>query len=265
MFQLAYIVFELFQALFGSAHRPGGPGEFRGQFGVAFTPLGDAFAHLFDLGAQRLQPGARLLGLLAGVLSVGNTCAQQNQHECAYKGSTAKHGRDYICNNFARIRATGPCKSCASTTFFASPDYIMEQFQEFVANNPFLWAAVIIVLIALAVTETLRHFKGQRPITTAEAVRLMNTRDAVVVDTRSSSDYDKGHLLNARHVPLAGIEGRAKEISKATDQTIICYCGTGTTAPQAADKLRKLGYTEVHALKGGINAWKADGLPVTSK
>lgn len=141
----------------------------------------------------------------------------------------------------------------------------IEQFQEFVINHPFLWAAVLVVLVALAVTEAMRHLKGQRPITTAEAVQLMNTKDAVVVDTRSAGDYDKGHILNARHVPMAGIEGRAKEISKTMDKAIICYCGTGTVAPQAATKLRKLGYTDVHALKGGINAWQADGLPVTSK
>lgn len=141
----------------------------------------------------------------------------------------------------------------------------MDQFQEFVISHPFLWAGVLVVLAALAVTEVLRHFRGQRPISVTEAVQLMNTKEAIVVDTRSAADYKKGHILNARHVPMAGIESRAKEITKATDRTIICYCGAGTVAPQAATKLRKLGYTEVHALKGGINGWQADGLPVTTK
>lgn len=141
----------------------------------------------------------------------------------------------------------------------------MDQFQEFFVNHPFLWAGVIVVLVALAVTEALRHFRGQRPISVQDAVRLMNSKDAIVVDTRSVSDYNKGHILNARHVPMAGIESRAREISKATDRTIICYCGAGTVAPQAAAKLRRLGYTDVHALKGGINGWQADGLPVTTK
>lgn len=141
----------------------------------------------------------------------------------------------------------------------------MQQVQEFIVNHPLLWGLLLLVLIALAVTEGLRFFRGQRPIGATEAVRLMNTHDAVVVDTRSAADYNKSHILNARHVPMAGIEGRAKEISKNTDRTIICYCGVGSVAPQAAAKLRKLGYTNVHALKGGINAWQSDGLPVTSK
>ncbi|MAS11463.1 rhodanese-like domain-containing protein [Endozoicomonas sp. G2_2] len=141
----------------------------------------------------------------------------------------------------------------------------MEQIQEFVVNHPFLWGALVIALIALAVNEALRAVKGQNPIPANEAVRLMNTEDAVVVDTRSASDFKKSHILNAKHVPMAGIEERAKEISKNTDRVIICYCGIGNVAPQAAAKLRKLGYSRAHALKGGINAWQADGMPVTSK
>lgn len=141
----------------------------------------------------------------------------------------------------------------------------MQQFQEFIVNHPYLWSALLVALAAFAVNELVRVMRGQRPISATEAVRLMNTEDAIVVDTRSASDYKKSHILNAVHVPLAGIEERAQEITKKTDRTIICYCGVGNVAPQAAAKLRKQGYINVHALKGGINAWQSDGLPLTSK
>jgi rhodanese-related sulfurtransferase len=141
----------------------------------------------------------------------------------------------------------------------------MQQFQEFVIGHPYLWSALLVVLVAFAVNELVRSLRGGRPISAAEAVRLINSEDAIVVDTRSASEYKKNHILNAVHVPLAGIEERAHEITKRTDRTIICYCGTGNTAPQATAKLRKKGYAHVHALKGGINAWQADGLPLTSK
>lgn len=142
---------------------------------------------------------------------------------------------------------------------------MLQQIQEFIVNHPYLWGALFVALIALAVNEVLRLMRGQRPISATEAVRLMNTEDAIVVDTRSAADYKKSHILNAKHIPMAGIEERAGEITKNTDRTIICYCGIGNVAPQAAAKLRKKGYQRVHALKGGINAWQGDGLPVTSK
>ncbi|NNC23962.1 rhodanese-like domain-containing protein [Salinisphaera sp. USBA-960] len=139
---------------------------------------------------------------------------------------------------------------------------------DFVTAHPVLWAGLAITLIALAANEWLLANGGSgsgRPVNPSEAVRLMNTDDAVVVDTRSASDYKKNHILNAIHVPVAGIDERAGEISKDTNQTIICYCGSGNQAAQAASKLRKQGYSNVYTLRGGINGWESDGLPLTAK
>lgn len=141
----------------------------------------------------------------------------------------------------------------------------MERLTEFVANHPILWGLFGATLLALLGTEIFRLMRGQRPIPPGEAVRLINGSDAVVVDVRSVSDYRKGHILNAVHVPLAGIGERAKEITKDHDRPVICYCAIGSAAPQACAKLRKLGYHNVHALKGGLAAWQSAGLPVTTK
>lgn len=141
----------------------------------------------------------------------------------------------------------------------------MERLTEFIANHPVLWSLFGATLLALLATEAFRLLRGQRPIPPGEAVRLINSSDAVVVDVRSAADYRKGHILNALHVPLAGIEERAKEIAKDHDRTIICYCAIGSVAPQACAKLRKLGYHNVYALKGGLGAWQSAGLPVTTK
>lgn len=141
----------------------------------------------------------------------------------------------------------------------------MQQFQAFVFNHPILWSLLAIVVAAFIATELWRLVRGQRPVPPAEAVRLINSRDAVVVDVRSASDFKKSHLLNAVNIPLAGIQERANEIARDKDTPILCYCAVGSVAPQACAKLRKLGYTNVHALKGGINGWQAAGLPVTQK
>ncbi|AWN15889.1 rhodanese-like domain-containing protein [Salinisphaera sp. LB1] len=141
----------------------------------------------------------------------------------------------------------------------------MNQLLEFVVHHPFLWAALGVIVIAFIANEVWRALSGSGPISSGEAVRLMNSDDAVVVDTRSSSEYKKHHILNAKHVPAAGIAERAKEISRDPNKPIIVYCGAGNAAPAAAAKLRAKGYTRVYALKGGINGWRADGLPVTSK
>lgn len=141
---------------------------------------------------------------------------------------------------------------------------MQQQIFEFISNHPFLWAALAVVLVALAITEFLRTRRSGQPVSSSEAVQLMN-RDAVVVDLRSSSDFKKGHILGAKHIPSAGIEERAKEISKDSAKPVLVYCAAGNYGPQAAAKLRAKGFSEVHALRGGLNNWQADGMPVTKK
>jgi rhodanese-related sulfurtransferase len=141
----------------------------------------------------------------------------------------------------------------------------MDQLPEFVFHHPFLWAALGVVVIAFIANEAWRHFAGSAPIPSAEAIRLINNEDAVVVDTRSANDYKKSHIVNAKHIPATSVVERAKEISRDPDKPVILYCGTGHSAQQAATKLRGHGFNRVFALKGGINAWQADGMPLTSK
>ncbi|MDA3919321.1 MAG: rhodanese-like domain-containing protein [Salinisphaera sp.] len=140
----------------------------------------------------------------------------------------------------------------------------MQQILEFVTHHPFLWGALVVLLIALAANELWRLMRGDQPVSSSEAVKLMND-DAIVVDVRSSSDFKKGHILGAKHIPLAGITERAKEITRDSEKPILLYCAAGTHAPQAATKLRAKGYTNVHVLRGGLNNWQGDGLPVTRK
>lgn len=141
----------------------------------------------------------------------------------------------------------------------------MERLLEFVPNHPFLFAALALVLVALAATEVWRLLLGPKALASSEAVRLINSDDAVVVDVRSAKDFKKGHILNAVNIPLEGVGKRIGEIAKDTDRTILCYCAMGSVAPQACAKLDKLGYHHAHALKGGINGWQQAGLPVTTK
>ena len=141
----------------------------------------------------------------------------------------------------------------------------MDQLFEFIAAHPLLWAALAVIVIAFIANEVWRGATGRGPIAPDEAIRLMNSEDAVVVDTRAKADYKKSHIINARHVPLSGIESRAGEITKDTGKPVVVYDAAGTQAPSAVTKLKAKGYERVYALKGGFNGWQADGRPVTRK
>ena len=141
----------------------------------------------------------------------------------------------------------------------------MEQFLVFLQKSPFN-----MLLFGLAVSSggmllwplVSRPFRQTHEVGAFEAVQLINRRDAVVLDVRETGDHAAGHITNARHVPEAQLSGRMKELDKHKSRPIIVSCRTGSRAPAVAGMLRKQGFSEAYALRGGIVAWQQSNLPL---
>lgn len=144
------------------------------------------------------------------------------------------------------------------------PD-IMQAIIEFLANHWLLTSALFAVLLLLVANEIWTTMRGEKRLSPADAVRLINDQNAVVVDVRSPADFKKGHILNALNIPSARLVERASELAKFKDRPVLCYCALGSTGPQACTKLRQLDFGTVYSLKGGLNAWQGASLPVTTK
>jgi len=142
---------------------------------------------------------------------------------------------------------------------------LTDQLLTFVQAHLVLFAALIVVTVALIANEVHGSVQGGKRLAPSEAVRLINDRDALVLDVRPAADFKKGHLLNAVNLPLPKLTDRASEIGKDKSRPVIVYCAIGPTAVEAAIRLRKLGHTEVYALRGGLNGWLGANLPVTAK
>ena len=107
-----------------------------------------------------------------------------------------------------------------------------------------------------------RPFRPSREVGAIEAVQLINRRDALVLDVRDTGDYATGHIANAKHVPEAQLADRMKELEKFRARPIVVSCRTGTRAQSVSNLLRKNGFTEAFALRGGIAAWQQANLPL---
>ncbi|MBL6749670.1 MAG: rhodanese-like domain-containing protein [Nevskia sp.] len=136
---------------------------------------------------------------------------------------------------------------------------------EFFHHHAGLFAALGALVAALIANEIHGNLIGGRRLTPQDAVRLINDREALVVDVRTAADFKKSHLLNAVNLPLAKLEERAGELGKDRARPLLVYCALGGTANEAAAKLRKLGFAEVYPLRGGLNGWMNSNLPVTAK
>jgi len=132
---------------------------------------------------------------------------------------------------------------------------------KFVTDNIFL-VGVAFVSGAMLVWPAVRRGVAGAAISTLQATLLINQQNALVLDVREAAEYEKGHMLNARNIPLAELEARAAEIDKHKAKPVIVVCDNGNRSGRAATALRKLGFEQVFTLGGGIGAWRQAGLPL---
>lgn len=125
-----------------------------------------------------------------------------------------------------------------------------------------------ILLISIAVVSGLGliwpYFRrsGGAELNPAEATLLINRQDAQVIDVREADEFAAGHLPEARNIPIGKIADRVGEIEKYKDKPLILCCASGMRSAKACGELKKLGFTRLHSLTGGIDAWRQAGLPV---
>ena len=97
-----------------------------------------------------------------------------------------------------------------------------------------------------------------RQITMQEAAQLMKTeQNYILLDVRSDMEYSAGHIPGAVLLPNETIGSDPIPQLPDKDQLIMVYWRSGNRSKQAADKLVRLGYTNVVEI-GGIHSWEGD-------
>lgn len=94
-------------------------------------------------------------------------------------------------------------------------------------------------------------------LTAEEAFAMLSAQEVVVVDVRTQSEYDEGHIANAVLVPNESIGQELPEELPDTDAVLLVYCRSGRRSREASEKLLALGYQNVYDM-GGIIDWPYD-------
>jgi rhodanese-related sulfurtransferase len=141
----------------------------------------------------------------------------------------------------------------------------MSDFTEFALHNWLLFLALFAILGMLVGGEILRRMRGVSTLDTAGALRLINDRDAVIVDIRDAGEYKEGHIPQARHLPLGALRERLGELAKVKDKPMIVYCRNGATSQSACTLLKQNGFADVYSLNGGFVGWLDAHLPISRK
>ena len=83
-----------------------------------------------------------------------------------------------------------------------------------------------------------------------EAKDIIND-GAIIVDVRTSEEFEREHIPNAINIPLGEID----TIDYDKNTTLLVYCQTGVRSGEAVKKLSEMGYTSLYNLDGGLLNW----------
>lgn len=100
----------------------------------------------------------------------------------------------------------------------------------------------------------------------AELKKLVEARTPItIIDLDERTDFKKGHIPNARNIPVDEMSSRVpREIPKETRVILYCRCKGGSAAVDAKAGLKEMGYTQVSVLKGGLDSWQSLGMKITA-
>ncbi|MBP7370982.1 MAG: rhodanese-like domain-containing protein [Arenimonas sp.] len=134
---------------------------------------------------------------------------------------------------------------------------------QFASQNPILSVIFVILTLAIIYTEIARLFVGYKTVSTSQLTDLINKESALLIDVSGQSDFDKGHILGAKHVAMSQFDPENKLLAKAKDMPIAMVCRDGQQSANAAKRLHKAGFTRVYWLNDGINSWIQADLPLS--
>lgn len=94
---------------------------------------------------------------------------------------------------------------------------------------------------------------------TAHEVKAWQDRDEILlVDVREVNEYAVERIHGALLYPLSTFDARA---IPRDGRKLVLHCAGGRRSATAAQQLQQAGFGDVTHLAGGLQAWKAAGLP----
>ncbi|WP_230129085.1 rhodanese-like domain-containing protein [Bacillus sp. CECT 9360] len=114
---------------------------------------------------------------------------------------------------------------------------------------------ILLIILAGFMSYSIFNLLRQRKIakTLSQDEFVAGYRKAQLIDVREPNEFEAGHILGARNIPLTQLKTRLKELR--TDKPIYLYCQSGLRSGRAAQMLHRKGYKELYHLKGGFKQW----------
>jgi len=123
---------------------------------------------------------------------------------------------------------------------------------------------LLIVIICAVISLTACAEKTTK-ISQQELLSLIaqaNNQSFVVLDVRTTEEFDEGHIAGAVNVSHSEIEDNIAKLAGYKDKLVIVHCRSGRRAASAESDLLANGFKQLRHLEGDMNGWQEKKLPL---
>ena len=113
---------------------------------------------------------------------------------------------------------------------------------------------LIIIIVGVLAYSVFNYFYQKKIVkTVTEEEFRAGYRKAQLIDVREANEFDAGHILGARNIPVSQLKMRLKELRP--DLPVYLYDQNGMRSARAAQMLYRKGYKNLTQLQGGFKKW----------
>ncbi|SRR5690606_36126761 len=114
---------------------------------------------------------------------------------------------------------------------------------------------LVIALFLFFIINRIIPAKGVRQISTSDLKNELKDKNKQFVDVRTPGEFKGNSIRGFKNLPIHQLAQKAeKELTK--DKEVIVICQSGMRSQKASKMLKKLGFTKVTNVKGGMSAWR---------
>ncbi len=99
----------------------------------------------------------------------------------------------------------------------------------------------------------------------AYALIEANKDNYIVVDVRSPYEYWLSHASSSISIPINELFDGWKKLPMNKDKEILLLCTSGKLAGVAYGFLEHQGFRNITRIEGGLQGWRAEGLPIIAQ
>ena len=113
---------------------------------------------------------------------------------------------------------------------------------------------IIIIAIIAFFAWRLKPSKGVKSVSTEELKGILKDKSKQFIDVRTPSEYKGHHINEFKNIPLNLLKSKLDKLDK--EKEVVLICQSGMRSSQAANILKKSGFTDVVNVRGGMSAWR---------